>query len=230
MVLLSLALGFILSLLVVGVSVRAHLLTADGAVAAVIVGTLTVGFGGWGFATLLGIFFVTSSILTRWQHPRKVRAEPRTARTAVQVLANGGVATGVAVIWALSHSGIAATAFASAIAAATADTWATEIGLLSSRSPRLITTRRTVAPGVSGGVTSLGSLAAIAGAGLIAWSARLLDVAVWIPWTAGVAGMALDSLLGAIVEGRRAAVTNDTVNFLATLSAATLGAVLAAVR
>jgi uncharacterized protein (TIGR00297 family) len=226
----GLALGFVLSLLVAAPSVRLRLLTSDGAAAAVIVGMLTVGFGGWGFATLLGIFFVTSSVLTRWHRPRKVRAEPRAARNAVQVLANGGVAACAAVVWGLSHSGVAAGAFAAAIAAATADTWATEVGLLSTRRPRLITTWHEVEPGVSGGVTFLGTASAVAGAGLIAGSARLLDVTAWIPWAAGIAGMALDSWLGAAAEGRRAGMTNDTVNFLTTLSAAAVGAGLALVR
>jgi uncharacterized membrane protein len=87
-----------------------------------------------------------------------------------------------------------------------------------------------VAPGVSGGVTFLGSAAALAGAGLIAGGARLLDVTVWIPWAAGIAGMAFDSLLGATVEDRRAGMTNDSVNFLTTLAAAVMAAALALLR
>jgi len=230
MVAIDLVLGFVLSLLVAAASVRLRFLTPDGAAAATVVGTLTIGFGDWKFAALLVIYFVTSSILTRWQRPRKARAEPRAARNAAQVLANGSVAAGSAVVWGFSHSGVAAAAYAAAIAAATADTWATEVGLLSRRPPRLITTWRTVAPGVSGGVTFLGSAAALAGAGLIAGSARLLDVTVWIPWAAGIAGMTLDSLLGATAQDRRAGMTNDSVNFLTTLAAAVMGAALVLLR
>lgn len=220
-------LGFVLSLLVATGSVRLHVLTRDGAAAAVLVGTLVFGFGGWGHATLLAIFFLSSSVLTRWKGDRKGGSGHGTARTAAQVLANGAVAAGLAVAWNQSHSVAIGAAFTAAVAASTADTWATEVGLLSRRPPRMITTWREVAPGASGGVTWLGTAAAIAGAGVIAGSAWLLDVPGWIPWVSGVGAMLLDSVLGATVEGRLRGMTNDSVNFLATLTAAAIAAVLA---
>src|SRR5262249_15057089 len=55
-------------------------------------------------------------------------------------------------------------AFVGAMATANADTWATEVGTLSTEEPRLITTGEPVAPGTSGGVTLLGTGAALAGA------------------------------------------------------------------
>lgn len=223
----GLALALVLSLAASVLAMRMRMLTRDGGAAAAVVGTLVLGFGGWGFVVLLGLFFVTSSLLTRWRRETKAVEAPtqgRTARTSVQVLANGAVPGALAVVWALSHSGTVATAFSASIAAATADTWATEIGLLSPRPPRLITTLREVPAGVSGGVTALGTAAAAAGAGLIAGSAQIVDVAFWIPWLTGTAAMALDSLLGATIEGRWRGVTNDTVNFLTTLAAAAGGA------
>ena len=219
--------GFALSVLVAATSVPLRLLTLDGAAAAVLVGTVVFGLGGWGQATLLAIFFISSSALTRWKRERKPHPEHRLGRTAGQVLANGAVAAGLAVAWSQTHSPVVAAAFAAAVAASIADTWATELGLLSSRRPRMITTWQEVQPGASGGVTWLGTAAATAGAGLIAGGAWLLGVPGWIPWTAGVGAMLLDSLLGASVEGRVRGVTNDTVNFMATLFAAAVAALLA---
>jgi uncharacterized protein (TIGR00297 family) len=221
----GLALGVIVSTLIAAASIWARFLTRDGAAAAVLVGTPTIGFGGWGFATMLGAFFVTSSLLTRWQRGRKMQAAPRTSRDAAQVLANGGVAAAFAVIWGLWRADAAAAGFAAALAAATADTWATEVGLLNRRPPHLITTWQKVSPGRSGGVTGLGTAAAVAGAAVIGGIAGIVGVPAWIPWVTGVVAMLLDSLLGATLEGRRG-VTNDTVNFLATLFAAAAGAAL----
>ena len=221
-----LLLGFVLSVVVAAGAARLHLLTRDGAAAAVLVGSLTFGFGGWKHATLLAIFFISSSVLTRWKREWKGEPGHRTARTAAQVFANGGVAAALAVAGSQSQSGVVAAGFTAALAAATADTWATEVGLLSSAPPRMITTWRAVAPGVSGGVTWLGTGAAITGAALISGGAWLLDVQGWIPWVTGVGAMLLDSLLGATVEGRLRGMTNDTVNLLATCAAAVVAALL----
>jgi uncharacterized protein (TIGR00297 family) len=227
MPLAGLTFGFTLSLLIAAASVRLQLLTPGGGAAAIVIGTLTFGFGGWGPALLLGTFFASSSALTRWRRDRKGSAGGRAARTAAQVFANGAVAAALAVMWSQGHSPAAVAAFTAAVAASTADTWATEVGLLSSQPPRMITTWRVVPPGISGGVTWLGTGAAIAGAGVIAGGAWLLDVPAWIPWLTGVGAMLLDSVLGATVESRLPGITNDTVNFLASLAAAAAGAGLA---
>ena len=65
--------------------------------------------------------------------------------------------------------------YCAAFAAANADTWATELGVVSKRQPRLITTFKTVEKGTSGGVTLLGTISALAGAGLIGGVAFLFS-------------------------------------------------------
>ena len=68
-------------------------------------------------------------------------------------------------------------AFAGALAAVNADTWATELGVLSKSSPRLITTGKTVEPGTSGGISLTGTLAALGGSVFIAIPAVLFQPA-----------------------------------------------------
>lgn len=233
-VVVNLVLGVFLSTVAALASLRARFLTADGAAAATVVGTLTLGFGGWGVAALVGLFFLTSSLLTRWRGGEKRPADPRGARAAAQVMANGGVPAILAVVWGLTRAGpladASAASIAAAIAAATADTWATELGLLSRTPPRLITTGRPVPAGTSGGVTATGTLAAVVGAALVAGAGQWwLGAPFWVSALVGTGAMMLDSVLGATVERHRTGITNDVVNLLSTLAAASAGAILSIV-
>ena len=121
-------------------------LTPDGLVAAGAVGGAVVWGLGWRGLAGLAAFFVSGSLLTQLAERRGPR------RSARQVLANGGVAA----LGALAGSWTLA---AGALAAAAADTWATEIGAFSPIAPRLVTTGQRVTRGTSGGSTGLGPLA-----------------------------------------------------------------------
>jgi uncharacterized protein (TIGR00297 family) len=159
---------------------------------------------------LMLAFFVSSSLLSK-----------KTTRNHRQVLANGGVAA----LAALAGSWIAC---AGALAAATADTWASEIGRHSRTPPRLITTARRVPAGTDGGMTLLGTTAGIAGAGLVAGLSYVLGqrgaLAIGV---AGVVGMLMDSLLGATVQGKVRWMDNDAVNLAATLTGAVCAGLVA---
>ena len=97
-------------------------------------------------------------------------------------------------------------AFAGAMAAVNADTWSTELGVLSSVLPRLITNGREVERGTSGGVSLAGTLAAMGGAALVAVAAVsfppyqnwLLRLGIII--LGGVIGSLFDSVLGASLQ------------------------------
>lgn len=204
------------------------------------VGGTIFGFGGLGWAILLVVFFVSSSALSfvKSNDPRKKRAsetfDKGGRRDAMQVVANGGVAA-LAALGAgiardtgdlLRQSQFETTtlffaAFVGAIAAATADTWATEIGVLSRNGPRLITTWRRVQAGTSGAVTAHGSSAAALGAGVIGLAAAILCLADYESLlmtfsfvsiaagplllgavAGGMTGMLADSVLGATVQAQ----------------------------
>ena len=234
---------------------RAGSLSDSGAIAAALIGAASVA-AGWAWGALLVVYFAVTVLLSRLGRSTK---EARTAsivakggrRDGVQVVANGGLfallALGTLPLSAPSAS-LAALAAGGALAASTADTWATEIGTLAGGTPRSLLTLQAVPVGTSGGVSVAGTLAMISGA----WFIALL--AVWLGVVAGalaiaaggVTGALTDSLLGATVQARRwceaceraterrvhdcgaptraaggvAWMDNDVVNFLATCAGA----------
>lgn len=228
----DLLVGALVAGVVAVLALRAHALSRAGALAAFAVGTLTYASGTIGFTIVLLAFFIPSVALSRFGRARKralIDIGKGGARDAFQVLANGGVATACAVGWAFTHDLRWALAFAGAYAAATADTWATEIGTLARGLPRSILTLRPLPTGMSGGVTLRGTLGEIAGAfwiGIVALPAIALAYvstyanasfgytvaythwwgfaagALVIP-LAGVIGATADSLLGATVQELR---------------------------
>ena len=190
---------------------RADALSTSGAAAAVAVGTACVA-AGWSWGALLIAFFVVSTALSRLGRAEKAARTAGVvakggARDARQVLANGGFFTLAAVGSLVAPGALPWTAAgAGALAAATADTWGTEVGTLVRQPPRLVTTGRPVAPGTSGAVTTAGTLASVAGALFVA---GLAAVAGWGAPAAlgalagGLAGAAADTVLGATLQARR---------------------------
>lgn len=197
-------------LLGTGVSALAYLtghLTINGALMAALVGGLTFGLGGLIPAVLLILFFLSSSALSRLGSERKQALLATFAkggrRDTGQVLANGGIPVILAVLYGLTGGNLWLVGLVGALAASTADTWATEIGVLARRQPFLISTGKRVEPGTSGAVTPEGTLAAIGGAGVIGSAAWLLHgtgTLVVLALVGGLVGALLDSLLGATVQ------------------------------
>ncbi len=90
-------------------------------------------------------------------------------RDAGQVFGNGGIATAFAALHFFFPNELWPwLGFAAALAAVNADTWATELGVLNPHPPRMITDlRKVVEKGTSGGISLIGTLAALAGSALI---------------------------------------------------------------
>lgn len=194
--------------LAVGILARAlGALTWGGALAAGAVGGVTYGIGGLQPALLLLTFFGSSSLLSRLGAARKrtlaAAYQKSGARDHGQVLANGALAAALAAGFGWSGEVGWLVGAAGALAASNADTWSTELGVLSRTPPRLITSGMAVPAGSSGAISALGSAAALGGAALIGAAAAVLtgEARLLLPITlGGTAAAAIDSLLGASVQ------------------------------
>lgn len=237
----SLVLGFGLSL---GIGLLAYWrgsLTRGGVLGAVLTGTAIFGIGGWVPGLLLVAFFVSSTILSHYKARVKEKFSEKfqkgSRRDLGQALANGGWAALIALAmgavqwlgWDARTQQLLFAAFLGAMATVTADTWATEIGVLSKALPRMVTTWRVVPAGTSGGITWLGTATAFCGGafigivavigiltqafalGNLGWSGNWNFISnaivvgmsglVLLVALSGLLGSLFDSLLGATVQG-----------------------------
>jgi uncharacterized membrane protein len=103
--------------------------------------------------------------------------------------------------------------FGASLAAANADTWGTELGLLNPGKPVLLSSFKRVPKGTSGGVSLVGTLASLGGSALVGSAAGLLALAGWghggnlrsflqflVITGSGMFGALVDSLLGASLQ------------------------------
>lgn len=202
-----------MSLAISAVAYRVRSLSRSGVLGAILVGTITFGLGGWTWGLLLIAFFVLASLLSHYRGGQKEALAEKFAkghqRDLGQVLANGGLGALLAILHFLRPNDFLFVAFLGSMAAVSADTWATELGVLSPTPPRLITTGKVVPVGTSGGVTLWGIMASIAGAltmGGVAWlllplrNAATLVSILLLASTSGLLGSLFDSLLGATLQ------------------------------
>jgi uncharacterized protein (TIGR00297 family) len=218
--LLRLLTGLVVSSIIALLAQRRRALTAGGAAGAIAVGTIAFACGGWVWALVLLAFFALSSLLSRYRQADKRdlahKFHKGAERDLGQVLANGGLAVLLSLLYHSHPTAALLAAFLGAMATVNADTWGTEIGVLSPVPPRLILTGRSVPAGTSGGVTLLGTAASTLGAlfiGLLGYMLVCLEALLnghdclslsWIiPATlfSGLLGSLFDSLLGATVQG-----------------------------
>jgi uncharacterized protein (TIGR00297 family) len=209
-----------------------------GMLTGVLLGLWTIVLGDYGWFAMLIAFFGIGGLAAKYRYEEKkqrgIAEENEGARGSSNVLANSLVAL-VAVLGGAASADLGVPsrlflfAFAGSVAAAMSDTLSSEIGGLFDN-PRLVTTFRVVDPGTDGAVTWQGELAGLVGAGIVAGIGLLAfdsiaPIGSGVIVAAGVAGMTVDSLLGATIEGWL--VGNQGVNLLATLAAALVGGALA---
>lgn len=210
--------GFIIAFVISTLAYLGRALDLSGALGALILGTLIYGAGGVPWMVVLLAFFISSSVLSRLFKKQKSRLGEKFSkghrRDIWQVMANGGIAGFFALAqYFFSDSAWPWLGFCASLAAANADTWATELGVLSRSAPRLITSGKPVERGDSGGISPLGLLAALGGSLLVAVTAVLpwpgmqspvgltnSLVVIALIALAGLGGSLVDSLLGATVQ------------------------------
>ena len=191
--------------------------TMSGAVAGVVLGAGVLVAGGLEAWLMLATFFVTSTALGHVKRSVKSSATEihvkGNTRDYLQVITNGGAGLLFAVVYAFTGNFVFLMGCAIAFAAANADTWASEIGVLSARDPVNIVTFQPIRTGASGGVTVLGGLASIAGSAVIAvvfalgyslregFSAHVVFVFMLVTG-GGALGSLIDSVLGATVQAQ----------------------------
>ena len=207
----------IVSLLIL-ISERFRVLDRLGVYAAAGLGLIVGGLGHWTWLIILLGFLGTSHKATKWRLDEKISKGLSESydghRSWGNVIANGGLPGLVAIIsWFFDdhHNGI--WIFSAAVAVAASDTFASEIGCLDER-VRMITNFKKCEPGLNGGFSPNGQLAALLGSTIIAMLAFIMEqnaelallVAI-IDWV----GCQIDSYLGAILENR-GFMTKGTVN------------------
>lgn len=207
--------------------------TDGGAMTGVLVAfVLMLAAGLSGFIPLAMVFLLTA-VTTRWGYARKQSlgvAERKHGRTASQVLANLCVVLLCALpaIWLPQFSDVLLLAAMAALAEAAADTVSSEVGQATASGAYMINDFRPAAIGTNGAISVEGTLSGCIAASIVGWVSAFFGIVPW-QWTpivaiAGVAGMLLDSILGATWEntGRMG---NDSVNFVSTVFAADLALV-----
>ncbi|WP_053367141.1 DUF92 domain-containing protein [Bacillus sp. FJAT-27245] len=187
---------------------KLNALTVTGAMGAVGIGFITLAGAGAEGLVLLGAFFASSSLWSKFKAKSKSAMDEKLAKGATrdwrQVAANGGPAAICSGIFLATGNPVWLTCYAAAIASANSDTWASEIGPIGKSDPISIKGFKRAERGTSGAVSLLGTGAALAGAGFIAVVASCLFNlpyhAGWIIFISGFMGNVVDTFLGAYFQ------------------------------
>jgi len=198
--------GIILGIVVVYPSYRLKMLNITGAQAAFLLAVIIFGLGGIKWSVPILFFFVPSSLLSklrkRFNKNVDVIFEKGEIRDRWQVLANGGLSIVFIFFNLFFPTKLFYLLYLTSLAAVSADTWATEIGVSFKGKTYDVINFKKVPVGSSGGVSLVGTVGGLAGAIIIAISGL-----VWINppdlltvTAAGFIGCFTDSLLGSAFQ------------------------------
>ncbi len=221
---IAFAISFILSLL----ATKSGVADESGLLSATLIGTLTIIFSDIRFFVILLLFYGIGSAVTKYRYSvklaRGIAEQAGGARGYANVFSNSLPALFFIMNYGVLKSELFVTAFVASVACALGDTMASEIGK-TAKSVYLITNFRRVEPGVSGGISFIGEIAALIGCLIVCLSAVSLGVLSFklaiVAFVAGFIGIHIDSILGATLE-KWGYLNNAGVNFFATLSSGAL--------
>ncbi len=225
--------ALLINTLLIALAQRLPLLTRNGWIHAGALGTILWGCLGWRGWLAVVLYLALGSLVTKLGFAQKQAAGLAEARGGKRGPANvwGSALTG-AVLALLIGMGVGSErllliGFAASFAAKLADTFGSEIGKRWGRTTVLITNLHRVPAGTEGAISLEGTLASVVGSalmtvlvlalGLIASPADAALVA-----SVGVVATLLESVLGALVQGRVAWLSNEMVNGIQTALAALL--------
>lgn len=220
--------AFIALLIVTGLSMVAYsmrVLDGRGSFAAWTLGIIVAISGSILWLIPMAVFTGSSFIATRYGRAQKQLIAPEDSERSVQNVFANGLAPAIASLaaWFVSLE-VAALAYISALAATTADTWASEIGMLSQKARRVLPPFEVGPRGENGMVSALGQTAALSGALLVSvagfWSLELPWQLIAVPLVAGFMGSQIDSMLGLLFErnaNRPGVLGNSSVNLISSL-------------
>jgi uncharacterized protein (TIGR00297 family) len=207
-----------LVILLTVISKYRNILDGPGIATAIILGTIVGVLGHWTWLVILLSFLAAGSAATKWRWEEKSAkgfAESEDGhRKWSNVVANGGIPGVIAIFAFMNESWDSLLpVYGSAIAVAAADTFASEFGCVDPR-VRMITTMNKCEPGLNGGWSPNGQVAAFIGAFIIAiltWALGWLlqggsttgaMTFIGVVTIVGWIGCQIDSLLGATLENR----------------------------
>jgi len=233
-------LAFAFALVLGYLAYRAGIADMSGLLSATLVGVLIIAFTDvWWFLLLL-TFYLLGGGFTNYKYGYKqslgIAQGKGGARGYKNVFSNSLVAIVASIGYTIfpHAANIFLYIYLGSVATATGDTLASEIGTTYKGKPRMITTLKEVEPGVDGGVSSLGEIAAIFGSMVIALFALLVGVieidqycliGMLIIAISGFVGTNIDSLLGATMQ-KRGILSNNGVNLAATIAGGVVAGVM----
>ncbi|MBR4836376.1 MAG: DUF92 domain-containing protein, partial [Clostridia bacterium] len=201
----------LLTPIIIAFAYKKTALTVGGIIAALAVDIIiSITLGNSGFLLLLAFFafgIVTDKVKKRYKKTKQNKKEPAEkrgdCRDQIQVLANSLIATICAIFFGITHNRIFVLAFAASLAEALADTVASGIGVLNPKAYDLFR-MKPCKPGISGGMSILGTLSSLFASLLMAIFASLLGLVatneIAIVMFCAFLGGIFDSFLGSLAQ------------------------------